>query len=370
MKRVLLALAITVTGCGPKATWTPPPAQATPAQTASVATAAPGSTGSPGSTAAAAGSGTAEAPPAPPAPPEAISGALPDNLDAKLVTHAVCKDRDCLVPGLYPSGAAVDGGAPAAVWSHDLPDKASSLTFPRHSGVDLYGVVLSGKVRVKLLEASATGFDLTRWKAFRAPGAGVAVVAVDGPARLLLAVAGDGAPIAETAAQLKDRKGMKKVAWHSRPGSLETADLASSQDLTWMGGAMHARIGFEKGRASFGILFGSKDAGVAQHLHDTSWEILAPLTAAGTAKRASSPGTAVTDMTELEMTDGMVVAMPKGTLHAWQPGGKKPLLAVQMYVPPGPEQRFKKLAADAAATAAGTTPTPTTTTPTTPTPTK
>lgn len=127
-------------------------------------------------------------------------------------------------------------------------------------------------------------------------------------------------------------------------------------------GDARAGIGFEKGRASFGILFGSKDAGVAQHLHDTSWEILAPLTAAGTAKRASGPGTAVTDMTELEMTDGMVVAMPKGTLHAWQPGGKKPLLAVQMYVPPGPEQRFKKLAADAAATAAGTTPTPTTTT--------
>ena len=69
------------------------------------------------------------------------------------------------------------------------------------------------------------------------------------------------------------------------------------------------------------------------------------------AKRASGPGAGVTDMTEIQMQDGMVVAMPKGTLHAWLPGGKKPLLALQMYVPPGPEQRFKKLAADAAAAA-------------------
>ncbi len=348
MKRPLLALAILVAGCGPAATWTPPPAQTPPAHPASSGAAAGSSSAQP---VASPSQSTTAAADSPPPPPEPISGALPDDLDAKLVTHAVCKDRDCLVPGLYPSGAAVDGGAPAAMWSHDLPDKGSSLTFPRHSGVDLYGVVLSGKVRVKPLEASASGVDLSRWKAFRAPGAGVAVVAVDGPARVVLAVAGDGAPIAETAALLKERKTLKKVAWLSRPGALETVDLAASQDLSWVGGAMHARIGFEKGRASFGILFGSKDAGVAQHLHDTSWEILAPLTADGTAKRASGPGAGVTDMTEIQMQDGMVVAMPKGTLHAWLPGGKKPLLALQMYVPPGPEQRFKKLAADAAAAA-------------------
>jgi mannose-6-phosphate isomerase-like protein (cupin superfamily) len=44
------------------------------------------------------------------------------------------------------------------------------------------------------------------------------------------------------------------------------------------------------------------------------------------------------------MTDGMVVAIPKGALHAWEPAGSKPLIALQIYVPPGPEQRFKKLA--------------------------
>ena len=335
-----LAFALAVAACGSPQPPPPPPAGHLPPPPPVVtSTATASASGVP--------SATASAGPTAPPEPSPISGELPLDLDAKLVTHAVCNDRDCLVPGLYPSGAAADGGAPAAIWSHDLPDKASSLTFPRHSGVDLYGVVLSGKVRVKPLEMSSKGDDLGRWGVFRAPGAGVAVAAVDGPARLVLAVVGDGGPIAETVALLKDRKSFKKVAWSNRPAPIETANLATAQDLSWAKGTSHARIGFEKGRASLGILFASKDAAVPQHQHDTSWEILAPLTADGTAKKATSSGSM--ELMEIPITDGMVVAMPKATQHAWVPGGKKALLAIQMYVPPGPEQRFKKLSADAAA---------------------
>lgn len=335
-----LAFALVIAACGSPQPPPPPPAgHLPPPPPVITSTATASASGVP--------SATASAGPTAPPEPSPISGELPLDLDAKLVTHAVCNDRDCLVPGLYPSGAAADGGAPAAIWSHDLPDKASSLTFPRHSGVDLYGVVLAGKVRVKPLEMSSKGDDLGRWGVFRAPGAGVAVAAVDGPARLVLAVVGDGGPIAETVALLKDRKSFKKVAWSNRPAPIETANLATAQDLAWAKGTSHARIGFEKGRASLGVLFASKDAAVPQHQHDTSWEILAPLTADGTAKKATSSGSM--ELMEIPITDGMVVAMPKATQHAWVPGGKKALLAIQMYVPPGPEQRFKKLSADAAA---------------------
>lgn len=274
--------------------------------------------------------------------PSPISGALPAEIDAKLVTHATCGDRECLIAGLYPAGAAADGGAPVAIWSHDLPEKGSSLTFPRHSGVDLYGLVLRGKVRVKPLEPGAKSLDLGVWGAFRAPGAGASTVAVDGPARLVLAVAGENVPIAETAALLKEKKTLKQVAWRTRPGSVESIDMSSAADLAWGQGAMHARLGFENGRASFGLLLASKDAPVAPHVHDSSWEILAPLWADGVAKRAAVAGQQ--EMSEIAVSDGTVVAIPKGTLHAWAPSGNKPLLAVQIYLPPGPEQRFKKLA--------------------------
>lgn len=338
MKRLSsLVLALALTGCGPAVPWVPPPSSSLLAAPRSDEVKRPPVKG-----AAAKSVAAAVAAPA----PEPISGALPADIDAKLVTHATCNDRDCLVAGLYPAGAAADGGAPAAIWSHDLPDKGTSLTFPRHSGVDLYGLVLSGKVRLKSLEPGTKSNDLAPWGAFRAPGAGVVVVASDGPARVVLAVAGESAPIAETAALLKERKTLKQVAWRSRPQAIEVLDLNATADLAWGKGAVHARLGFEGGRASFGLLFASKDAPVAPHVHDASWEILAPLWADGTARRASAPGSA--DMSEIPVTDGTVVAIPKGTLHAWVPAGKKPLLAVQMYLPPGPEQRFKKLAADAA----------------------
>lgn len=351
MKSPFFALALScaalamqaLAGCSPAAPQVDAPSAPSPATPR--AEDRPSAAAPPASASASAEASAASAAPVAPAP-EPISGELPADLDAKLVTHAVCKDRECLVAGLYPAGAAADGGAPAAIWSHDLPDKGSTLTFPRHSGVDLYGVVLAGKVRVKPLEPGAKTSDLAQWGAFRAPGAGVAVVSPDGAARLILAVAGEGAPIAETAAQLKDRKAQKQVAWQTRPSAVETTDLRAATDLAWAKGAMHARIGFEgRSRASFGILFASKDAAVAPHTHDTSWEILAPLTADGTLKRASSAGAA--ELSEIAVSDGTVIAMPKATLHQWLPGGKKPLFALQMYVPPGPEQRFKKLAAEA-----------------------
>ena len=340
MKRVLLGISFALLSCGPATpTATPPLATATASATA---TAAPSATPSAEATAAPTASATATA--EAPKPPEPIAGELPQARDFKLVIHAVCKDRDCLVPNMYPAGAAAEGGAPAAIWSHELPDKASSLTFPRHRGVDLYGVVLSGKVKLKPEEMQSKSVELDAYKAFRAEGAGVIVAADGGPARLILAVASDGEPIAQTAALLKDRKTLKKVAWSARPSTIEVVDFVSAADLAWGGGAMHARLGFTKGRASFGLLLASKDASVARHLHDASWEVLAPLTADGTFKRAGTTGPDASDLTDIPMMDGEVAAMPKNTLHQWIPAGKKPLFAVQMYVPPGPEQRFKKLA--------------------------
>jgi mannose-6-phosphate isomerase-like protein (cupin superfamily) len=106
---------------------------------------------------------------------------------------------------------------------------------------------------------------------------------------------------------------------------------------------MHARIAFEGAgqKASLGMLMASKDAPVPQHQHDDAWEILAVLRGHGTARRADAPGA---ELAAFAVSDGAVVAVPKATQHAWTPAGDVPLVAVQLYVPPGPEQRFKKLA--------------------------
>jgi mannose-6-phosphate isomerase-like protein (cupin superfamily) len=237
----------------------------------------------------------------------------------------------------------IDGKAPAAVWSHSIAAQGGALTFPKHSGVDIYGVTLKGSVKIKGVEAKSGGLDARRWVAFHAPGAGVSITANEAGSRVLLAALGGGRPIAEIVVELRG-KDPKRLAWSKRPAAIEVVDLSASKDLAWANGAMHARIGFEgeKQRASLGLLMGSKDAGVAQHTHDASWEILAVLRAGGVLQRGDKVG--ATELKPLSVTDGVVAAIPKGVPHAWEPGGQKPLVGVQIYVPAGPEQRFKKLA--------------------------
>jgi mannose-6-phosphate isomerase-like protein (cupin superfamily) len=258
--------------------------------------------------------------------------------------------RECAIPGLYPPSPAIDGKAPAAVWSHDIAEQGSALSFPKHSGVDLFGVVLKGAVKVKGADGQDAGGSIKPWVAFRAPGAGVTVTAAEPNSRVIFALVSQGDPIAEVVVELRG-KDKKRLSWKQRPARIEAVNLALAKDLAWGGGAMHARLGFEGAaqRASLGVLMASKDAPVAQHRHDTSWEILIALRAEGTVKRADSAES--TELAPASVSDGMVVAIPKNTLHAWQPSGTKPLVALQLYLPPGPEQRFKKLAEAATAPA-------------------
>jgi len=272
-----------------------------------------------------------------------MSGEIPGDIDARLSAAAACKDKECTVAGMVPPGAATEAKAPVAVWSHEITTSGGTLRFPKQAEIDLYGVVVKGAVGVQGAEGGAE-VAVKRWAAFHAPGGGVSVVAKEAPARVVLvAVASGGAPIASASAKLRD-KDTSKIAWTARPGPIETVDLSASKDLAWAGGAMHARLGFEgdKQRASVGLLFASKDASVAQHQHDGSWEVLAVLRGGGTLRHAKAAG--ATDMSSLSVTDGTVALVPQGTQHAWQPGGAKPLVAVQIYAPPGPEQRFKTLA--------------------------
>ena len=77
-------------------------------------------------------------------------------------------------------------------------------------------------------------------------------------------------------------------------------------------------------------------AGVPEHDHSGSWEILAAVEANGTF---------VLDGTEGRLGPRQIVMVPPGSKHAWRPEPGSKLVAIQMYAPPGPEQRFLGLAA-------------------------
>jgi quercetin dioxygenase-like cupin family protein len=114
---------------------------------------------------------------------------------------------------------------------------------------------------------------------------------------------------------------------------------AVAPELVWAGGTMRAHLDVEKEvspEAYLGRLEGT--APVAEHLHATSWEIIMAVDATGTFTLDGKPA---------RLGPRSVVAVPPNVKHAWQPDEGSKLVAVQMYAPPGPEQRFRTLAAAA-----------------------
>jgi mannose-6-phosphate isomerase-like protein (cupin superfamily) len=114
---------------------------------------------------------------------------------------------------------------------------------------------------------------------------------------------------------------------------------STAPELTFMGGAMHAHLDLDDRTVSPTAYLGrlSGTAPVGEHSHDKSWEILCAIEAAGTFTLAGHPK---------RLGPRTCVFVPPATKHSWQPDPGSTLVAIQLYLPPGPEQRFKKLAAE------------------------
>ena len=113
----------------------------------------------------------------------------------------------------------------------------------------------------------------------------------------------------------------------------------AAHDLTFMHGAMHARLDLDDRNVAPSFYLGrlSGTAAVPEHAHAGTWELLCAVEAAGTFTLSGTPQ---------HLGPRTCVTVPPDTKHSWQPDAGSTLSAVQMYWPPGPEQRFKKLAAD------------------------
>lgn len=108
-------------------------------------------------------------------------------------------------------------------------------------------------------------------------------------------------------------------------------------ELSWARGAMRAKllVGTKLSPELYiGWLEGT--AAVPEHDHPTSIETVVAMEAAGTF---------TLDGKESRLGPRQIVSVPKGTKHAWKPDPGSKLVAIQLYEPPGPEQRFLTLAA-------------------------
>jgi mannose-6-phosphate isomerase-like protein (cupin superfamily) len=217
------------------------------------------------------------------------------------------------------------------VWETDF-DPGSSIVFSRMAGVDILGVTLSGSVNLVPSETGKTRALLPEWNAFVAPGGGVTLAAASAT-RVVLAMVTSHEPVVPVPSL---------GTWEERPLPVSVVDLAARPDLAWAKGACHARIAFgaETSRyASLGVLAMAPGIGVPPHLHDKEWEYMAILQGEGDFIEGADGGQ------PSHLTDGASICVRPRTQHEWQPTGNGPFLGIQFYTPPGPEQRFKKLAA-------------------------
>jgi mannose-6-phosphate isomerase-like protein (cupin superfamily) len=124
----------------------------------------------------------------------------------------------------------------------------------------------------------------------------------------------------------------------TRPAPEKTLIRANAaQKLEWAGGKMNARLDVGP-KVSPDLYLGRLEGtgAVGEHVHAGSWEVLAAIEAAGTF---------TLDGKDQRLGPRQVVMVPPNTKHAWKPDPGSKLVGIQLYSPPGPEQRFIALAA-------------------------
>jgi mannose-6-phosphate isomerase-like protein (cupin superfamily) len=316
-------IVVALLGCGPKpdvAVESAPASQATATATAS-ATAREG------------GTATATERAAP------VTVTLPSVVPA-LESKQSCSQPECAVDIALPKTPS-DGAtepAPARLWEQEIA-QGSKVVVPRDDALTLVVIPLTGTPLVAVSEPSAS-IEMNPLEGVAIRGGGVAIQAPRSGARLLLAsVAG------------RDAKGAlrrKGSPWTVRPGGAEgiVAFSLQGEPVRWGGGGYAAVIGLEErdgpmpvhADASCSLLAIGSPKGVAEHVHADEWEMLAILSGAGTMTLGKADAAR-----KVDVKAGSLLAIPKGVPHAFVPS-EMPLQAIQLYVPPGPEQRFKKLA--------------------------
>ncbi|MCU0691390.1 MAG: cupin domain-containing protein [Polyangiaceae bacterium] len=292
---------------------------------------------------------------------ETVEPVLLDDLQARIDRTATCPTKHCFRAAVVPrphetqlSATApnpdLGRASPVAVWQEVMgPDV--KLDFPRVKGLSLAGVVLRGVVTVSPAEGGALA-ALEPWRVFLAPGVGVTLRATPDAASVLLVAFAQHGPLEQRlAAAQRDNKASY---WEKRPAPVVLRDLEGADDLSWASGHAHARVGLDAAlspQAYLGALVTYPKLSVANHQHEQSWEVLIPLRAHGSlvltsAGQADGGGQAGAPR-EVPVSAGTVVTIPPGVQHAWKPGGDQRLIAIQLFLPSGPEQRYAKLAGQA-----------------------
>ncbi|HSO33110.1 MAG TPA: cupin domain-containing protein [Labilithrix sp.] len=249
---------------------------------------------------------------------------------ALVVASAVASCREAASPDVPPVTSALAPSAPRGPEAA-LVAEAGPLAAPPNappiaaSFVDVPGVV-EAPVCSRLMVAVARGKAVAMGETLSAGD--VLVVTYPDPIKI------EGAGLVLVARRDFDTSvcGVK-----SRPLlDKKVVRASAAPELRWAHGGMAAHLDVGE-KVSPDVYLGRLEgsAGVAEHAHAGSWEILGAIEASGMF---------VLDGTEGHLGPRQVLMIPPGSKHAWKPDPGSKLVAIQLYSPPGPEQRFVALA--------------------------
>ena len=218
------------------------------------------------------------------------------------------------------TGVSIDAGSPSLAQRSPIDARFVDLAGGAHASHESLKIAPCEQVFVAVARGTAIAADekLAPGDVLFAQGSGA--VDVSGEGLALFAIAHPETCVPPSAA----------------PFTKKVVRASAAPAVTFAGGRMRARFDVEppvSSLAYFGQLDGT--APVPEHAHDTAWEILCAVSGAGTFTMDGVPH---------RLGAKQIVMIPPAARHSWAPDPGSPLFAFQMYSPPGPEQRFKKIA--------------------------
>ena len=225
------------------------------------------------------------------------------------------------------STLTVLGAAPGIAMARVRLGPSQTFRFEASPCQEVLAFVEHGMVR-----ASLTWLETGRAARFRTP-ATIQAMSPDGAELFVVGVLFEGAPF-------------DVIDWAIAPdnpvcpradANVVLSDPARSGPFTRSQGALRATIYLEGSRfapalASLGTLAGDPTLVISEHVHHQSAEVLWIERGSGTMRVGEEI---------VPVRPGTFVFVPPLTAHGFVPDGSGPLFAYQVYLPSGPEQRFR-----------------------------
>jgi quercetin dioxygenase-like cupin family protein len=225
--------------------------------------------------------------------------------------------------------AALPKGAAAAHLAITV-SASGDCRLPALPNVDAMLVAIAGDGHVRGIEET-TWRKLGNWDAVHVPGLGVELTRRTVGIVALLAIAPTSGTLASA---------VVGEPWTTRPSPIARVELRTVDELAWGDGQFRAYLGFgapDSPHLSLAVLRIEPGATIPTHEHAAETEVVTVVDGTGDARLAD---------TTQPVAPGTTLVIPAKTPHGVRTTAS-PLLVVQSYAPAGPEQRFRKLAAEA-----------------------